>query len=67
MGITARSFYFAFGSREALFRRILEAYQASQADLVGAAFRQADARALVEALRMWPQGSAAHGESDARH
>jgi len=50
MGITAPSFYFAFGSKEALFRRILETYQASQADLVEAAFGQADARAVVEAL-----------------
>jgi AcrR family transcriptional regulator len=50
IGITAPSFYFAFESKEALFRRIVETYQARQAEIVEAAFRQRDARSLAGTL-----------------
>jgi AcrR family transcriptional regulator len=50
MGISPPSLYLAFGSKEALFRRIVARYQAEVAELVEAAFGQTDTRALVETL-----------------
>lgn len=50
LGISAPSFYFAFGSKDAVFRQIVDAYLARQDELVERAFEEADSRALVERL-----------------
>ena len=52
IGISAPSFYFAFGSKDAAFRRITEAYLARQDEVVETAFRKPEARLVVEALLM---------------
>lgn len=50
IGISAPSFYFAFGSKEAVFQRILAAYLERQSVVVEAAFAETDARELTRAL-----------------
>ena len=50
IGVSAPSFYFAFGSKEALFLRIIETYLARQSEIVEAAFREDDARSLAQTL-----------------
>jgi AcrR family transcriptional regulator len=50
IGISAPSFYFAFGSKDAVFRQIVEAYLARQDKIVDRAFAEADSQALVERL-----------------
>ena len=50
LGIAPASFYFAFGSKEALFRQVVDRYLASQAATFETAFRAATTRAGVEAL-----------------
>ena len=50
IGITAPSLYFAFGSKEALFERVVGSYRELQADLVEAALRQKTAKQVVESL-----------------
>ena len=52
IGISAPSFYFAFGSKDAAFRRITDAYLARQDEVVETAFRKPEARLVVEALLM---------------
>lgn len=47
MGISPPSFYFAFGSKEGLFRQVVERYFAAQSKLVEAAFRKPTPRAVV--------------------
>ena len=50
MKITAPSFYFAFGSKEALFRRIVDSYQALQAKIIADALNQKDTKEVVARL-----------------
>ncbi|MDR3416088.1 MAG: TetR/AcrR family transcriptional regulator [Nevskia sp.] len=50
MDITPPSFYFAFGNKEALFRRAVEDYQQILARIAEQAVRQDSARAMVECL-----------------
>lgn len=50
IGISAPSFYFAFGSKDAMFRRIVATYVARQDEIVEAALRNTDSRAVVESL-----------------
>ncbi len=50
IGVSAPSFYFAFGSKEVLFRRIIETYLGRQDEIVEAAFREDDARSLAQTL-----------------
>ena len=50
IGISAPSFYFAFGSKDAAFRRISETYLARQEDVIKTALGKSDSRAVVEAL-----------------
>jgi AcrR family transcriptional regulator len=50
IGISAPSFYFAFGGKDAVFRRIVEAYLVRQREIVEAAFREEDSRSLAKAL-----------------
>ncbi|MFA6155175.1 TetR/AcrR family transcriptional regulator, partial [Mesorhizobium sp.] len=40
IGITPPSFYFAFGSKEGLFKKVIERYFAEQAKIAEAAFRK---------------------------
>jgi AcrR family transcriptional regulator len=47
IGISPPSFYFAFGSKEGLFRKVIERYFAEQSKLVEAAFRKPTPRAVV--------------------
>jgi AcrR family transcriptional regulator len=47
IGISPPSFYFAFGSKEALFRRAIERYFVEQNTIAEAAFRQPTARAVA--------------------
>lgn len=47
IGISPPSFYFAFGSKEGLFRKVIERYFAEQNKLVEAAFRKPTPRAVV--------------------
>ncbi len=47
IGISPPSFYFAFGSKEALFRKVIERYFAEQSKIVEAAFRKPTPRAVV--------------------
>jgi AcrR family transcriptional regulator len=48
IGITPPSFYFAFGSKEALFRTVIERYFAEQSKIAGAALRKSTPRAVVK-------------------
>ena len=50
LGIGPASFYFAFGSKEELFRRVIEQYIAFQAEAFERAFEASTTRAAVEAL-----------------
>lgn len=50
IGISPPSFYFAFGSKDAVFRQIVEAYLVRQQEIVETAFREKDSRSLVKAL-----------------
>ncbi|WP_189050509.1 TetR/AcrR family transcriptional regulator [Aliidongia dinghuensis] len=47
IGITPPSFYFAFGSKEGLFKKIIERYFAEQSKIVEAAFREPTPRAVA--------------------
>ena len=47
IGITPPSFYFAFGSKEGLFKRVIERYFAEQGDTLEAACREPTARAVA--------------------
>ena len=47
IGITPPSFYFAFGSKEGLFKRVIERYYAEQSKLAEAAFREPTARRVA--------------------
>jgi AcrR family transcriptional regulator len=47
IGITPPSFYFAFGSKEALFKKVIERYFAKQSKIVEAAFRKSTPRAVA--------------------
>jgi AcrR family transcriptional regulator len=48
MGITAPSFYFAFGNKEKLFRRVIEGYYESQIELLESALREPSVRGVAE-------------------
>ena len=48
MRITAPSFYFAFGNKEKLFRKVIEHYYAGQMDLLEAAIREPTVRGVAE-------------------
>lgn len=48
MRITAPSFYFAFGNKEKLFRKVIEHYYASQMELFEAAVREPTVRGVAE-------------------
>jgi AcrR family transcriptional regulator len=48
MRITAPSFYFAFGNKEKLFRKVIENYYASQMELFEAAVREPTVRGVAE-------------------
>ena len=48
MGITAPSFYFAFGNKEKLFRRVIEQYYESQLALLDSAIREPTVRGVAE-------------------
>ena len=48
IGITAPSFYFAFGNKEQLFRRVIEHYYSSQIELFEGAVREPTVRAVAE-------------------
>lgn len=50
LGIGPASFYFAFGSKEALFRRVVDRYIAFQTDAFERAFQASTTAAGVEAL-----------------
>ncbi len=50
LGVGPASFYFAFGSKEALFRQCVERYLAAREEAFEAAFGAAPSRAAVEAL-----------------
>lgn len=50
LGIAPASFYFAFGSKEALFRRVVDRYIVSQAEAFERAFQASTTGAGVEAL-----------------
>ena len=47
MGISPPSFYFAFGSKEGLFKKVIERYFAEQRKIVEAAFRKPTPRAVA--------------------
>jgi AcrR family transcriptional regulator len=47
IGISPPSFYFAFGSKEALFKKVIERYFAEQSKIVEAAFRKPTPRAVA--------------------
>jgi AcrR family transcriptional regulator len=47
MGISPPSFYFAFGSKEGLFKKVIERYFAEQAKIAEAAFRKPTPRAVA--------------------
>ncbi len=47
IGISPPSFYFAFGNKEGLFRKVVERYFAEQSKLVEAAFRRPTPRAVA--------------------
>ncbi len=48
MGITAPSFYFAFGNKEKLFRIVIEQYYEKQLDLLERALREPTVRGVAE-------------------
>ena len=48
MRITAPSFYFAFGNKEKLFRRVIEQYYESQIELLESALREPTVRGVAE-------------------
>ena len=48
MGITAPSFYFAFGNKEKLFRRVIEQYYETQLELLESALREPTIRGVAE-------------------
>lgn len=48
MGITAPSFYFAFGSKEKLFRTVIEQYYEKQLELLESALRESTVRGVAE-------------------
>jgi AcrR family transcriptional regulator len=48
MGVTPPSFYFAFGSKEGLFRRVLEQYMRTRLSHAEDALNQPDARGVAE-------------------
>ena len=48
MRITAPSFYFAFGNKEKLFRRVIEQYYESQIKLLESALREPTVRGVAE-------------------
>lgn len=50
IGISAPSFYFAFGSKDAVFRQIVDAYRARQVEIVDRAFAETTSRALAGQL-----------------
>ena len=50
LGIAPASFYFAFGSKEALFRQCVERYLAAREEAFEAAFQATTLRAAVEML-----------------
>jgi AcrR family transcriptional regulator len=50
MRITAPSFYFAFGSKEGLFQRIVEVYQNAQNRLIDDALKQTAPRDVLQKL-----------------
>ncbi len=50
IGISPPSFYFAFGSKEALFKTVIERYFAEQIRIAEAAFRKPTARAVATHL-----------------
>ena len=50
LGIAPASFYFAFGSKEALFRQVVERYLAAREEAFEAAFQITSPRAAVESL-----------------
>lgn len=50
LGISAPSFYFAFGSKDAVFRQIVDLYLARQNTILDRAFEATDARGLAERL-----------------
>lgn len=50
IGISAPSFYFAFGSKDAVFRQIVETYLVRQREIVEAAFSEKDTRSVITAL-----------------
>ena len=47
IGISPPSFYFAFGSKEGLFKKVIERYLAEQGRIAEAAFRKPTARAVA--------------------
>ncbi len=47
MGITPPSFYFAFGGKEGLFKKVIERYYAEQSKIAEAAFREPTARGVA--------------------
>jgi AcrR family transcriptional regulator len=50
MKITAPSFYFAFGSKEGLFQRIVEVYQSAQNRLMDEALKQPGSKEVLKKL-----------------
>src|SRR5579859_905185 len=48
MGITAPSFYFAFGNKEKLFRVVIEQYYDNQLELLESALREPTVRGVAE-------------------
>lgn len=50
MGITPPSFYFAFESKDSLFRRVVAHYDAKYLGFVGTALEQPTARGVAEAI-----------------
>jgi AcrR family transcriptional regulator len=50
IGITPPSFYFAFGSKEGLFKKVTERYYAEQSKIAEAAFREPTARGVATRL-----------------
>ena len=48
MGITAPSFYFAFGNKEKLFRVVIEQYYEKQLELLESALREPTVRGVAE-------------------
>jgi AcrR family transcriptional regulator len=50
MGITPPSFYFAFGSKDGLFRKVIEHYATTYLGFIEGAFRQPTARGVAETM-----------------